>query len=193
MKRSIMFLVLLLTIPLCGCGGGEELAFLDFRNELNSAEKISFTAEVQAEYEDKTAQFKLAFLMENDEYSVEILEPDIVAGISAHVKSGDTRLEYDGAILDIGKLTDRGLCPMSALPYLADAMKDAYAELAWTENGLLTVRLVPSDDMSVTLWINEDNEPVNAEITYKEKTVVFIEIDDWETDKNEGSSEKNMG
>ena len=82
---------------------------------------------------------------------------------------------------------------MSALPYLADAMKDAYAEMAWTEDELLTVRLVPADDMSVTLWINEDNEPVNAEISYKEKTVVFIEIDNWEISSNEGPAEENLG
>ncbi len=179
MKRNIV-LPLVLAILLCGCGSGEESAFLQFREELANAESISFTADVQAEYEDKTADFTLAFSMENGEYAVEILEPEIVKGISAHVKSGETCLEYDGAILDIGKLTDRGLCPMSALPYLADAMKDAHVDMAWTENGLLAVRLVPSDDMSVTLWINEENEPVNAEITYNEKTVVFVKLHDWE-------------
>ena len=47
--------------------------------------------------------------------------------------------------------------------------------------------------MSVTLWIDEENAPVNAEITYKEKTVVFIEIDDWEMDINEGFAEENVG
>ena len=192
MKRNII-LPFVLIFFLCGCSGGEETAFAQFREELMSAEKIAFTAEVKAEYEDKTADFTLAFSMENGEYAVEIIEPELVKGLSAHMKSGDTRLEYDGAILDIGKLTDRGLCPMSALPYLLDAMKDAHVDMAWTESGLLTVRLVPSDDMSVTLWINEENEPVNAEIIYEEKTVVFAEIHDWEMSGNEGPSEENLG
>lgn len=193
MKRRFLILLMILPLLLCGCGNGEELAFEEFRQELQNADSLSFTADVRAEYEDSTAEFELAFSMQGDEYTVEILEPELVAGIKARVKSGDTHLEYDGAILDIGKLTDRGLCPMSALPYLTDALKNAYADMAWTESGLLTVRLVPSDDMSVTLWIDEENAPVNAEITYKEKTVVFIEIDDWEMDINEGLAEENVG
>lgn len=193
MKRKISALLMITALLLCGCGENEELAFESFRKELAGAEELCFTADVQAEYEDKTAAFKLEFSMKGDEYAVKILEPEIVAGISAHIKSGETHLEYDGVILDIGDLNDRGLCPMSALPYLADAMKDAYAEMAWTEDELLTVRLVPADDMSVTLWINEDNEPVNAEISYKEKTVVFIEIDNWEISSNEGPAEENLG
>ena len=193
MKRRFLILLMILPLLLCGCGNGEETAFEEFRQEMQNADSLSFTADVRAEYEDSTAEFKLAFSMQGDEYSVEILEPELVAGIKARVKSGDTHLEYDGAILDIGRLTDRGLCPMSALPYLTDAMKSAYADMAWTESGLLTVRLVPADDMSVTLWIDEENEPVNAEITYKEKTVVFIEIDDWEMDINEGFAEENVG
>ena len=193
MKRRFLILLMILPLLLCGCGNGEELAFEEFRQELQNADSLSFTADVRAEYEDSTAEFELAFSMQGDEYTVEILEPELVAGIKARVKSGDTHLEYDGAILDIGKLTDRGLCPMSALPYLTDALKNAYADMAWTESGLLTVRLVPSDDMSVTLWIDEENAPVNAEITYKEKTVVFIEIDDWEMDINEGPAEENVG
>ena len=193
MKRRLLILLMILPLLFCGCGNGEELAFEELRQELQNADILSFTADVRAEYEDSTAEFKLAFSMQGDEYTVEILEPELVAGIKARVKSGDTHLEYDGAILDIGKLTDRGLCPMSALPYLTDAMKNAYTDMAWTESGLLTVHLVPSDDMSVTVWIDENNEPVNAEITYKEKTVVFIEIDDWEMDINEGFAEENMG
>lgn len=193
MKRRFLILLMILPLMLCGCGESEELVFSQFRQELKNASALSFAADVAAEYEDKTAEFELAFSMQGDEYRVEIVEPEIVAGISAHIKSGETHLEYDGAILDIGKLTDRGLCPMSALPYFADALKDAYMEMAWTEDELVTVRLVPADDMSVTLWLNEDKVPVNAEITCEDKTVVFIEIDDWEIDGNEGPAEENLG
>jgi len=191
MKRFII-LPLVLCILLSGCSNGEETAFNKFREELIAAESISFTAEVKAEYEDKTAEFTLAFSTENGEYSVEVLEPEIVKGISAHVKSGETHLEYDGVILDIGRLNDRGLCPMSALPYLIDSLKDSYLELAWSEKNLLAVRLVPSDDMSIVLWL-EGDVPVNAEIIYGEKTVVFVTIHDWEISTNEGFTEENLG
>ena len=45
---------------------------------------------------------------------------------------------------------------------------------------MIAARLVPSDDMLVTLWLSSELVPLNAEISYKEQTVIFIEINDWE-------------
>ena len=44
---------------------------------------------------------------------------------------------------------------------------------------MLVARIIPSDDFTVTLWLSPELEPLNAEITYREKSVVFIEISDW--------------
>lgn len=82
---------------------------------------------------------------------------------------------------------------MSALPYLIDAAKDAHTDMTWTEDGLLAVRLVPTDDMSVTLWISAEGVPQNAEIIYNEKTVLFVTIHNWEISQNERPSEENLG
>ena len=69
---------------------------------------------------------------------------------------------------------------MSALPLLVRSMTDAHIDITWREDDMIAARLVPSDDMLVTLWLSSELVPLNAEISYKEQTVIFIEINDWE-------------
>ena len=110
---------------------------------------------------------------------VEILEPELVAGIKARVSEDTTQLEYEGVILDIGTLSDNGLSPMSALPVLVKAMREGHLDIVWTEDDMLAARIIPSDDITVTLWLSKELVPLNAEISCDEKTVAFIEITDW--------------
>ena len=59
-------------------------------------------------------------------------------------------------------------------------MSDAHIDITWREDDMIAARLVPSEDMNVTLWLSDELVPLNAEISYKEQTVIFIEISDWE-------------
>lgn len=181
MKRTGICLLLALTLLLTGCGGGEKQLAAEFTQKLQSAENVEFTAQLKTEYEDKTAQFKLKFSYEDSCCTVEVLEPELIAGIRAHIKDGESSLEYDGAVLDIGALDARGLCPMSALPLVFEAMRSAYTELAWFEDEVLCLRLVPDDEYTVTLRVDKATlTPEYAEIVYRERTVVYAEISDWE-------------
>lgn len=44
---------------------------------------------------------------------------------------------------------------------------------------MLAARIIPADDYVVTLWIDSSLTPRSAEISYKENTVVLVEISDW--------------
>lgn len=181
MKRTGICLLLALTLLLTGCGGGEKQLASEFAQQLQAAESVAFTAQLKAEYEDKTANFKLKFSYEDSCCTVEVLEPELIAGIRAHIKDGESSLEYDGAVLDIGALDARGLCPMSALPLVFEAMRCAYTELAWLEDDVLCLRLVPDDEYTVTLRIDKGTlAPAYVEIVYRERAVVYAEIIDWE-------------
>lgn len=178
--RKILLPIVICLVMLCGCGNNAEASFNQFVLQVGAADEIEFTAKVRAEYADKTAEFKLDYEQDENGAEIEIVEPELVAGIKAHVAPESTMLEYDGVILDIGMLTDSDLSPMSALPMLANAMRDGHVDIVWTEDDMLAARLIPSDDITVTLWLNSELTPINAEISYKESTVVFIEISDWE-------------
>ena len=52
-----------------------KVAVLEFVNVVSSAENISFSAKVSAQYSDKTAQFTLGYEQTADGASVSVIEP----------------------------------------------------------------------------------------------------------------------
>ena len=107
MKRVLPFVLCL--ILLCGCADDGKSQFLEFVNVVSSAENISFSAKVSAQYSDKTAQFTLGYEQTADGASVSVIEPEMLRGIKANVAGKNLSLEYDGAMLDIGTLDDAEL------------------------------------------------------------------------------------
>ena len=146
---------------------------------VSSAENISFSAHVSAQYDEKTAEFTLAYEQTNDASSISVVEPELLSGIKANLSGESLSLEYDGAMLDIGTLDDAELSPMSALPLIVRAMRDGHLEISWVEGDMVAARVIPSDDYVVTLWIDSGLTPRSAEISYKENMVVSAEISDW--------------
>lgn len=180
-KRLALLLVMSLLFALSACGDNEEKKIVDmFCGEVAEAESIRFTAALRAEYPDKTSEFELEYVQNQDGIRVTVLEPEIISGISAVVSDENARLEYDGAILDIGTLSANGLSPMSALPITMMAIKNAYVDSTWTEDDVTAAKLIPSDDTEIILRLNAEAIPCAAEIICDGKTVVFIEFDDWE-------------
>lgn len=179
MRKYLIPLVLSLTL-LCGCSRGAEESFARFIGTVAAAEDLSFTAEVRAEYDDRTLSFKLGYEQDAEGAVIEVVEPELIAGIKARVKSDAVTLEYDGALLDLGSLTGDGISPLSSLPLLIETLHGSHIEMTWEENGLLAARLIPRDGIAVTLYITDELIPVSAEISSGEKTVVFINISDWE-------------
>ena len=146
---------------------------------VSSTENISFSAHVSAQYDDKTAEFTLGYEQTKDTASVSVVEPELLSGIKAKLSGESLSLEYDGAMLDIGTLDDAELSPVSALPLIVCAMRDGHLEISWVEGDMIAARIIPADDYVVTRWIDSSLTPCSAEISYKEKTVVSVEISDW--------------
>ncbi len=177
MKRLLPFALCLFL--LCGCADDGKVQLAEFTKIVSSAENISFTACVAAQYDDKTAEFTLVYEQTENGASVSVAEPELLSGIRAELTGEELSLEFDGAILDIGTLDDAELSPMSSLPLIVRAMREGHPELSWVEGDMIAARLVPSDDYVVTLWIDSSLTPRSAEISYKEHTVVMAEISDW--------------
>ncbi len=177
MKRVLPFILCLFL--LCGCADDGRAQFAQFVSIVSSAENISFSADVTAQYGDKTASFSLSYAQTKDGASVSVVQPELLSGIKANLSGGELSLEYDGAVLDIGTLDDAELSPMSSLPLIVRSMRGGHTEISWVEGELIAARLIPSDDYVVTLWIGSDLTPRSAEISYKEKTIVCAEISDW--------------
>lgn len=182
MKRILLPLLLCLCLLLTGCGKSRaETAYESFAERLNSAESLSFTALLRAEYERKTARFTLSYTEDGTGGRVTVLAPELIRGVSAHVAPGGTALEYDSVVLDTGSLDSFGLSPLSSMPILAKALRGAHVDSAWDEDGKHCVQLEPQDGMRCTVWFEpESMTPLRAELISDGRVTVVLEIRDWE-------------
>ena len=127
MKRVCLPLLAIVCLLLTGCAGREvEKAYAGFSERVNAAQSLTFTANVRAEYEHKTAKFTLSYTEDDSGGAVTVLAPELIAGVTARVEPGSTVLQYDGVVLDTGSLDSLGLSPMSSLPVLVQAMKSGH-------------------------------------------------------------------
>ena len=182
MKKLCLPLLLIACLLLTACGGRE---FSDAHEELSqhlgAVEALSFTANVRAEYENKTARFTLSYSEDSEGGSVTVLAPQLIAGVTARVKPDSTSLEYDGISLGTGDLDDYGLSPMSSLPMLVQALKTGALDSGWTEGDYTVMQINSTDTLSCTVWFQpETMTPCQAELISDGRVKVFVEISDWQ-------------
>ena len=181
MKKLCLLTLLALSLLLAACGKDRAFKseYESFSKELASAEAVSFTANVRAEYEHKTARFALSYTGDESGAVVTVLAPELISGISARVSPDGTSLEYGEISLDTGSLDSHGLSPMSALPVMMRALKSGHLDSYWTEDGKTVLRLIPDDEYICTVWFGDEMTPLRAEVQSDGRIVVFAQLSDW--------------
>ena len=151
MKRALVP-ALMISLLLCACGGEEaEQRIERQRDALAAAEEISFTARVRADLGDEVFLCVLDCSQTPEGLTVEVREPEEIAGIRAHAAGGETTLEYDGVILAGG--------PLGAMPLLLRALTEGHVIRAWEEDGgaLIAAEIYADDDYALTLWFDGES------------------------------------
>lgn len=180
MKKRLLPVLILLSLLLSACGAGAAGSrFEAFSESLGARETLSFTAEVHAEYPDRSDDFTLAYAKDPAGEEIRVLAPELIKGISARRETGSTALVYEGLILDLGPLDAYGLTPMSALPRLVETLTDGHMDSYREEDGLWVYRLICDDHLSAAVWFDRDMIPLRAQLESDESVRVFCEISDW--------------
>ena len=180
MKRFCA-LLLLCCLLLTGCGGDKvKESYQKFADGLNARTDLSFTAEIRAEYEDKSCQFTLQYSEDSRGSTVEILSPGLVKGIRARLENGSSCLEYSGVMLETGELDRYGLTPMSALPALVKALREGHMDSFWMEGDSTVLRLIAEDTLTADVWMDSESMiPRRAELLSDGQVRVFCTISNW--------------
>ena len=167
--RKVFFLFAL-TIPLLlltGCfGGGEGQKMLDLaltiRGEYLAMTQCAARAELTADYGQRIYTYTLDVAGNGEELTLTVAEPDLIAGITARVKQGESFLVYDDLVLETGPLTDEGLSPMSAIPAMLEQLRGGYL-MAWDmEDGALRITCgdpegTPDRGTVYDLWLDAES------------------------------------
>jgi len=184
MRKTIISALMIPLLLLAGCGEREaKLAdgLARFRQSLTEAQTITTKAELTADWGESTQTYTLNTTYTAGATRLEILAPELIAGITATVTEGGAQVEYDGVMLSVPPVSEDGLTPVSALPAVFAAARDGYAEMTWWEDGYIAARLYVSENSTATVWINPETLALKwAEISTDGRTVISCTFSDWE-------------
>jgi len=208
--RRIISCVLMMTLLLAGCAGGGKddprQAASVIRGEYLSMTGWSATAKLTADYGERVFSFTVDGRWEREgETVLTVIEPDLLAGITARIEDGEGYLEYDGAGLSIGLLDRDGLTPIALLPVLMKHVTEGYmAQCDWEgegENRLLRVlcrdpELGEQEGTEYVLWFDPATHALlRAEVSVAGTTRLTALLTDFTmemTDDDTGDHE-NLG
>lgn len=181
MCLSVLMIILLLT----GCGESGELEQkIDaLRRTLDGAGKLSFTAEVTADLGESQFTCTLRCTAAAEETVLTVTEPEIIAGVTARLGGGETKLEYDGVELAVGA-TEGGFTPVGAVPVLLEAVRSGHVTQCWREKAgeeeLLAARTYIDESSYALLWFREESmEPVYGELVTGDRAVIQCAISEF--------------
>lgn len=176
-KAAILALTIALCLSLFACGkGGTDSLAEEIKKEYAETENMTLIISVRADYGSRVYDYKLRCVVEDDEMDIEVVEPEGIKGLKAHVSEEGIGLEYEGTTLDTGELFGRGLSPLEAIPLMLNAWKSGYItetrseKINKTETLAVTFDLKPAGsdtELTHTVWFDKESHlPVKAELMY---------------------------
>ena len=167
-RLVVCLLLFFLLVSLSACRGEQPASerVLEIRGLFQSGTQ-HFSAEITAHYTDHVYHFTLRW--NSAASTIEVLAPEIIAGVVVAVSESGTVLHWDGAELNTGPLTEDGLSPLAALPTIVFQWKDGHITNAHYEPfaGVNTVVMTTaiSDQVQHMTWFDRDTGlPVKSEI-----------------------------
>ena len=183
MKQAKLLALTITLIILCGCSKTSQYEgeFSTWRQNCLSIDKHEIEAVVTASDNEKVCEYTLLYKKEGEMETVEVLAPELIADIKANIQDDDTRLSYEGAILETGSTLSENLSPLMALPVFMDIVKEGHTEIVWREKKdgaeCLVADLEMPDGMIMTIWLDiTDKTPVYADLRSKERVEVKIDF-----------------
>lgn len=138
MRISVLICVLMMTLTLTACGGTagqmslQEQA-LAIRGEYLAADGCSAKLNVMADYGQRVYTYSMDVSVADGACTLVLTAPAELAGLTARVAAGESQLEYDGAVLETGPLSEDGLTPLGAIPALLECIRSGFIDSCGTE------------------------------------------------------------
>lgn len=187
MKR-VLPVLMIIALLLAGCGDSEKLEdeLEKARESWSAAECLSLTAAVTAELSGSVFECTLRCSRSGEETVVEVIAPELIAGISARIDADGSELEYDGLILTLGDAMKGEVSPVTAMPTILNALLEGHVTGIWCESEgekeLIAAECYVSDTEYVKLWFDESFVPLCSELVSGGRAVVKCTIQEFTKD-----------
>ncbi|MFI3254797.1 MAG: hypothetical protein R3Y63_10740 [Eubacteriales bacterium] len=196
MENFRLLPVIMLLIFTVSCGTSREEVYhqeaLLARSAYLSLEQGTGICHINADYGERVYDFSLVLTLSQNNgiyhCQLSLTAPEEIAGIVATQEGlgGDSKLMWDGMILETGDLDDDGLSPMTAIPLLLETLSSGYLEgVTLKDNGVLELYSRNPDSPTgqgreVVLWLNPDSYALlGGEIFQDGKRVISCKIENF--------------
>ena len=186
MRKGFCVPMIALCLLLTACGTEEEVTAQTLRQPYLDAPSCSMTAMVRCDQEGLAWEGTLRCeYVPGGESTVEVLAPELIAGVKAIVSGEDYSLSYEGEILNISPLTQEGISPANCLPRLMDALREGWLleenREPWEETECIRFAVDQSGSsgkkLVSTFWLRlEDAMPLRAELAVEEEVIFIVEF-----------------
>lgn len=182
MKRLAAWLLALWLLT--GCSGTEDglERAMKIRQMLLCTD-CCFTAAITADYGDKLHSFAMQCEADaSGTLNFTVTQPETIAGITGTIDAEGGKLTFDDTALYFPLLADDQITPVSAPWIFLRTLKGGYIHAAGEEGDALRVSIYDSyeqDALTIDVWLDENNLPQCAEISYGGYTIVSMTIENF--------------
>lgn len=170
MRKTKLFCVLMMLVLLCACGtagksGSAQEAALSARAAYLSAGGCIARLDVTADYGRRVYTYSADVTVTGEDTALTVTAPEEIAGVTARLHGADGALEFDGAVIETGPLSETGLTPLGAIPALLEAARSGFMDSSTYEtlDGAQALRILCRDPaqsvgsgQEITLWLDPD-------------------------------------
>ena len=183
MKRIWTLMILMLFLVGCAKEGGQLDRAMNVRAKW-IAKTVCFDAKIVADYGDETYEFTMeCSAAPEGELRFTVKAPQTIAGIKGTVSATGGKLTFDDTALAFDLMADGQINPVSAPWVLVRTLRSGYLTSCCEEDGLLRVSIDDSyeeDALQMEIWLNPENQPIQAEIIYEGRRIVTMKIENFQ-------------
>ena len=180
MRRTCAVVCALLFLTGCSGESTELERGMELRSRLLKAERVSFSADIVADYGDKLHMFSMDCVAAGTgDLTFEVSAPDTLSGISGRITGEEGKLTFDGTGLCFELLTDDQLSPVSAPWILMKTLCSGYIVSAGQEEERLRLMIDDSyedNSLRLDIWLDGQDLPQQAQISDNGRTILMLTV-----------------
>lgn len=182
--RRLWILVAMVLLLGCSEGTSEMDRGMALRQQLLSCNGCSFTAQIDADFGDKTYTFTLDCQGKADgSLAFSVVMPETISGIRGILSAagGKITFEEDRAVA-FPMLAEGEVTPVSAPWLLYNTLRSGYLAACGKEGEQLRLTLNDSyeeEALQVDVWLDGEDRPEAAEILWEGRRILSIRVADF--------------
>ncbi len=180
MRKMFISALMISLMLLCGCSGGYEGKLEEFRSAFAEYGTVSFVATMTVQDENSVADYTVECVRTGEETVLRLVEPELISGVTAHLKGKDALIEYEGLSFESGLEIGTGRTPIEACDVVLDTLESGQTSQFAMDGNELSFRVEQGNNCYTTMRLEADTmTPVSAEIYYDGRLVILCTISKW--------------